>query len=310
MANILVTGGAGAIGSNLVNHLLSNQHKVMVIDDLSSGSRDNLNAQSVFFQGSILDDDLLENIFTKNNIEYVFHLAALFANQNSVQHPEKDLMINGLGTLKILEKSKLYDVKKVIYTSSSCVYGNTMEMEEDKPLTGKLDTPYAITKLLGEQYCKFYSDFHGLSTVIVRLFNSYGPGEKPGIYRNVIPNFFYRAMKGESLVITGTGEETRDFTFVEDVTSSLCKVCFQITKAGEIFNLGSGRQTSIQELVELINKMTGNTAEIIYHSRRTWDHVLHRVANIEKSKSVLGYKPEISIDEGLIKTYNWLKNCD
>ena len=114
MANILVTGGAGAIGSNLVNHLLSNHHKVMVIDDLSSGCEDNLNTQGVFFQGSILDDDLLESIFTKNNIEYVFHLAALFANQNSVHHPEKDLMINGLGTLKILEKSKLYGVKKVI----------------------------------------------------------------------------------------------------------------------------------------------------------------------------------------------------
>jgi nucleoside-diphosphate-sugar epimerase len=233
-------------------------------------------------------------------------LAALFANQNSVQHPEKDLMINGLGTLKILEKSKLYGVKKVIYTSSSCVYGNMQEMEEEKPLTGKLDTPYAITKLLGEQYCQFYSDFHKVPTAIIRLFNSYGPGEKPGVYRNVIPNFFYKAMQGESLIITGTGEETRDFTFVTDVIDGLYRACFQKTEAGEVFNLGSGKQTSIQNLVELINKMTGNKSKIIYQPRRNWDHVLHRTANIEKAKNNIGYSPAIDIQEGLQRTFSWL----
>ena len=194
MSSILVTGGAGAIGSNLVASLLKEGHKVIVLDDLSSGHKRNISEAAVFFQGSILNEELLEEVFQNAKIDYVLHLAALFANQNSVDHPTLDLSVNGLGTLNILEKSLKYGVQKVVYTSSSCVYGNDPIMNEDKPLNGILDTPYAITKLLGEQYCKFFSKCNGLNTVIVRLFNCYGPGEIPGKYRNAIPNFFSTAL--------------------------------------------------------------------------------------------------------------------
>lgn len=305
MSNVLVTGGAGAIGSNLVTFLRKMQHIVTVIDDLSSGYKDNVCDSVNFLQGSILDESFLESVFVNNKIEYVFHLAALFANQNSVNNPDKDLLVNGLGTLNVLEKSKLHNVKRVVYTSSSCVYGNMEIMNENEPLTGILDTPYAITKLLGEQYCKFYAKFHNLPVTITRLFNSYGPGEQPGKYRNVIPNFFQKATQGESLIITGTGQETRDFTYVDDIVSGLYKACFHCSQNGEIFNLGSGKPTSISELVNLINKISGNKAQIIYQPRRNWDHVLHRVAVIDKAKNFLGYAPITDIQDGLQKTFNW-----
>lgn len=306
MTNILITGGAGAIGSNLARHLISLNYNVIILDDLSSGFKESILPQAKFFQGTILDDALLDGIFQEHQIDYIFHLAALFANQNSVEHPDIDLQVNGLGTLKILEKAHKYHVKKVIYTSSSCVYGGMSTMDDASPLQGKLDTPYAITKLLGEQYCQFFSSFHGLDTSIVRLFNAYGPGEKPGMYRNVIPNMFLKAINGESLTITGTGQETRDFTFVKDVVLGMTQVCFCQTAPADIFNLGSGRSTSIQTLVEAINTISGNKSPIIYLPRRSWDHVLHRVATIEKVKNKIGFIPKVSLEEGLNKTYRWL----
>ena len=152
--------------------------------------------------------------------ERVFHLAALFANQNSVEHPDRDLTVNGLGVVKVLEHAQRAGVAKVLYTSSSCVYGNKAVMRETD-IDFKPDTPYAITKLLGEQYCRFWSEFHKLDTVMVRLFNTYGPGEHPGRYRNVIPNFMKLAMAGEALADHGTGEETRDFNFVADTVAGM-----------------------------------------------------------------------------------------
>jgi nucleoside-diphosphate-sugar epimerase len=180
------------------------------------------------------------------------------------------------------------------------------EMIEDAPLTGYLDTPYAITKLLGEQYCRYYSSFYGLNVVIARLFNSYGPGEKPGQYRNVIPNFFSKAIKKESLIVTGTGYETRDFTYVGDIVQGLFKLCIKPTQPGEVFNLGSGQKVSINHLVKIINEISKNTAPILYKPRRDWDHVEHRVANIQKAKSFIKYVPTHSLQEGLVATYDWI----
>lgn len=306
MNKILITGGAGAIGSNLANYMLSKDSHVIVIDDLSSGFKENLPSQVTFYKGSILDESLLDRIFQEHKIDYVFHLAALFANQNSVEHPDIDLQVNGLGTLKILEKSKHYHIKKVIYTSSSCVYGGMPIMDDKKPLHGKLDTPYAITKLLGEQYCQFFSSLHGLDTAIVRLFNAYGPGEKPGQYRNVIPNMLLKAIKGESLIITGTGNETRDFTFIEDVVYGIAQAGFCQTKPGEVFNLGSGVPTTIQALVEIINGIANNNSPIIYQPRRDWDHIAHRVADIQKARDLIGFAPKTQLENGVKKTYDWL----
>jgi nucleoside-diphosphate-sugar epimerase len=306
MKNILVTGGAGAIGSNLARTLLSLDYNVIILDDLSSGFKENVDARAKFYEGSLLENDLLVHIFQKHKIDFIFHLAALFANQNSVEHPALDLQVNGHGTLSILEKAHKYKVQKVVYTSSSCVYGAMPTMSDRLPLEGKLDTPYAITKLLGEQYCQFFSSFHGLNTTIVRLFNVYGPGEKPGQYRNVIPNMFSKAIKGEPLIITGTGDETRDFTFVEDVMNGMIQACLGQSAPGEIFNLGSGVPTSIQTLVDTINLISGNKSPTIYRPRRSWDHVLHRIASIEKARNEIAFMPKTTLMEGLSKTFEWL----
>ncbi len=182
--------------------------------------------------------------------DYVFHLAALFANQNSIDHPETDLMVNGMGTLRVLLYSNRNDVDKFIFASSGCsVYGSQapLPLKEDF-VSLHLDTPYQITKLLGELYCNFFHDYYGLPVAIGRFFNVYGPGEIPGKYRNVIPNFIYWALHGQPLPITGTGEETRDFTFVEDIVEGVLRLGVIPEAVGEAVNLASGTETKIIDL--------------------------------------------------------------
>ncbi len=304
MTRILVTGGAGAIGSNLAAELLARGHDVTILDDLSSGHRALIPSRAAFVDGSVTDDAALTKAFA-NTPERVFHLAALFANQNSVDHPDRDLTVNGLGVVKVLEHAKRSGVAKVLYTSSSCVYGNKPVMRETD-LDFKPDTPYAITKLLGEQYCRFWSDMHKLDTVMVRLFNTYGPGEHPGRYRNVIPNFMAMALRGEALPITGTGEETRDFNFVADTVAGMILAMETPTIAGDVFNLASGSETTIAKLAETINKLTGNRAGIDFKPRRGWDHVLTRRGDTTKAERILGYKPKVTIEDGLARTHAWL----
>jgi nucleoside-diphosphate-sugar epimerase len=305
MTRILVTGGAGAIGSNLTAELIARGHEVTVLDDLSSGHRHLVPAEARIVIGSVADDEALAEAFEPAP-ELVFHLAALFANQNSVEHPERDLMVNGLGVMKVLEHAKRRGVRKLLYTSSSCVYGSKPVMRETDTDFAP-DTPYAITKLLGEKYCRFWSEFHGLDTVIVRLFNTYGPGEHPGRYRNVIPNFLALAMAGEPLPITGTGEETRDFNYVSDTVAGILAAVETETRAGDIFNLASGRETTIRSLAESINSITGNRTGLVFQPRRGWDHVLTRRGDTKKAERLLGYRPRVTIEQGLRNTYDWLR---
>lgn len=308
--HVFVTGGAGAIGSNLVRALLERGcRNIYVLDDLSSGRKENIpDVPEVFFlKDSIVNDDILKRVFSER-IDVVFHLAANFANQNSVDFPRLDLNTNGLGTLKLLEYSRDARVERFIYVSSSCVYGNKdIALREDDP-EYNLDTPYAITKLLGERYTTFFHQHNGLPTVILRYFNAYGPGEYPGKYRNVIPNFLALAMKGESLPITGTGEETRDFTFNRDTVEGTIRAAEVEQAIGNIFNIGSGRETKIIDLAQKINILTGNTEGLILKNPRSWDFIRRRVASIEKARNILGYHPTVELDEGLERTYSWLKS--
>ena len=195
---VLVSGGAGAIGSTLVAALLAKGHRVSVVDDLTSGNRTNCppHDRLEFLEGSVLDDSLMKPLFQSGTTETVFHLAAHFANQNSIESPEIDLETNALGTLKMLEWSRAAGVRRFVYTSSSCVYGNAQgEIREDAPI--QLHTPYAISKWTGEEYTRFFHSYHGMDTVVLRLFNAYGVGDPPGIGRNVIPNFLARAYRGQ-----------------------------------------------------------------------------------------------------------------
>jgi len=304
MKTILVTGGAGAIGSRLVNRLCSD-NKVLILDDLSSGWFENIRGLPVqFWRGSVIDDEILKEVFSKGP-QIVLHLAANFANQNSVDYPQKDLSVNGLGTLKILQYAQDAGIERFVYTSSSCVYGNVQGAISETSREYSLDTPYAITKLLGEQYVRFYHEHHNMPTVILRLFNSYGPGEYPGKYRNVIPNFMYRALQGKPLIITGTGDETRDFTYIDDTVNAIILAMTNPKAVGKTFNTGSGTETSIRELAEKINVLCDRTSVIQFQPRRDWDSVDKRCSDILFISSSLGYAPSVTIDEGLARTIDW-----
>jgi nucleoside-diphosphate-sugar epimerase len=298
---ILITGGAGAIGSNLTAALADAEAgKVIVLDDLSSAERWNIpdRPNVVFVHGSVLDEEALKRVFFQEP-EYVFHLAALFANQNSIDHPEQDLLVNGLGTLKVLQYSHLAKLSRVIYASSGCsVYGKSALPLREDFMSMDLDTPYQITKMLGELYCNFFRNYYGMATVRTRLFNSYGPGEIPGRYRNVIPNFIYWALHHQPLPITGTGEETRDWTYVGDIVNGLLRAGVIKEAVGEAMNLASGKETRVTDLVTWVNELTGNEAGVRCVGRRKWDTKSRLLASIDKARQILGYEPKTEFKAG------------
>ena len=309
---VLVTGGAGAIGSNLVRSLSDTQARlILILDDLSSGYTWNIPRKPniLFVRGSVTDDIALKRVFFEQP-KYVFHLAAFFANQNSVDYPEKDLEVNGQGTLKLLEYSLFNRVERFVYASSGCsIYGSSAPLPlTEEFMSMNLSTPYQITKMLGELYCNFFLNHHGVKVVKARFFNSYGPGEVPGQYRNVIPNFIYWAMKGDALPITGTGEETRDFTFVEDLVDGLLRAGFYKDAVGQEFNLASGEETRIVDLANMINETTGNKAGITFSKRRKWDTKSRLLASVERARNLVGYDPKVDFNEGLQRTIEWFKN--
>lgn len=306
---ILVTGGAGAIGGNLCRKLSElNAKKVIILDDLSSAYEWNIPiAKNIMFvKGSILDGEMLKRVF-KEKPEYVFHLAAHFANQNSVDNPEIDLMVNGMGILKVLEYSQLVDLKRFVYSSSGCgVYGLDSKMPfEEHDTSISLHTPYQVTKLIGELYTNYFHNLYGMPTVNARFFNVFGPGEVPGRYRNVIPNFFYWAMNGQPLPITGDGTETRDWTYVNDIINGLLAMGVKEEAIGEAFNLGSAKEHRVVDMANMVNKLTGNDAGVRYTERRNWDVKCRLLSSVEKSKKVLGYRPRLVFEDGLKNVHQW-----
>ncbi len=308
-STILVTGGAGAIGGNLCRKLSTlGAKKIIILDNLSSSYAWNIpnTPETMFVEGDILDDAMLKRVF-KEKPDYVFHLAAHFANQNSVDNPEKDLMINGIGILKVLQYAQLVGVKRFVYSSSGCgVYGLESKMPfEEHDVSIHLHTPYQVTKLLGELYTNYFHNLYGLPIVNARFFNSYGPGEVPGKYRNVIPNFFYWAMKGQALPITGDGTETRDWTYVGDIVNGLLSMGVRKEAVGEAFNLGAGKEQRVIDMANAVNTLTGNAAGIKFTQRRDWDVKTRLLSCITKAENKLGYKPTMKFDDGLKETYRW-----
>jgi len=310
---VLVTGGAGAIGSNLTRALLeAGCPKVVVLDDLSAAPRWNLpDAKNLLFvHGDVVDDIALKRVFNERP-RVVFHLAAFFANQNSVDYPELDLRTNGLGTLKLLQYSVLAGcVERFVYASSGCsVYGSEAPLPlKEEYMSMHLSTPYQITKMLGELYCNFFYHHYGLKVVKARFFNSYGPGEVPGQYRNVIPNFIYWAMQGKPLPITGTGEETRDFTYVDDLVDGLLRAAYYDVAVGREYNLSGDAEIRIRDLADMVNRLTGNTAGVRYLPRRKWDTKTRIKASIERARQELGYEPKVPFEEGLRRTVQWFRD--
>ncbi len=305
---VLVTGGAGCIGTNLSKRLAEIGAEVIILDDMSSAYEWNLPKDDniIFVKGSILDEEALKRVF-KEKPSYVFHLAAHFANQNSVDSPETDLMVNGMGILKTLEYAQLVEVDRFVYSSSGCgVYGLDSEMPfKEDDISISLHTPYQLTKLLGELYTNYFHNLYDMPIVNARFFNVYGPGEVPGKYRNVIPNFFYWAMKGKALPITGDGTETRDWTYVSDIVNGLLAMGIEEKAVGEAMNLGSGEEHQVIELARIVNDYTDNDAGIEYRERRNWDVKTRLLSSIDKARKLLGYEPKTSFQDGLENIHQW-----
>ena len=310
-ARILVTGGAGFIGNNLVRKLLAQQvANIVIMDNQSSGMAVFLpDDPRITFVGMDIDKmDKLNFVINQHEFDYVFHLAAHFANQNSVDHPFSDIQTNIVGTVSLLEILKFHkSLKKFVYASSSCVYCTAEQMNEQAYIYPS-ETPYSINKFTAELYTQYYAHLFHVPTVSIRIFNTYGPYEMAGKYRNVIPNFIEKALNGEDLIITGTGKETRDFTFVEDLIDLMLTAALSPSKEGEIFNGGTGQKTEIKAMAEIIKSVTSSSSNIVFKPARNWDKVKDRVSDLSMSQKVLNYQPKVNIQEGLEKTIKWYKD--
>lgn len=307
---VLVTGGNGAIGSILVRKLLSLQAKVTVLDDFSQSERGNLpsNKNLSVIKGDITDHRLLAKKVFSHKFDYVFHLAARFANELSVKDPLEDLRVNAQGTLQLLLHAAKQKPERFLYTSSSSIYGPQKITKIRENMIPHPSTPYAASKLTAEHYCRSIHETHGIDCTVVRLSNSYGPFDPPGKYRNVIPNFMQTALSGKNLVITGTGLETRDFTYVDDCVDGIILAATTKAAKNETFNLGTGKETPIKKIARLILKITKSGSKIVFKPMRSFDHIKKRRMDISKAQKIIGYNPQIDIERGLEKTYQWFLN--
>ena len=307
MSKVLVTGGAGFIGSHLVDELLKLGHEVVVIDNLTTGKEDNIShirSEIEFIKGDIRDSETIKKCL--DGVEYVFHLAALPSVFRSIDDPltSNDMNING--TLNLLIASGDAGVKGFIYSSSSSVYAGIDEIPKREDMCPKPLSPYGITKLTGELYCKIFSDLYGLKTVSLRYFNIFGPRQNPDSeYAAVIPKFIKLMLLGKRPTIYGDGNQTRDFTFVKDaVKANILSMNAKVS--GETFNIACGNQTSLNELVKKINSYLGTDIEPIYEDPRPGD-ARYSQADISKASKFLNYKPSYTFDEGLRLTIEWFR---
>jgi UDP-glucose 4-epimerase len=320
---VLVVGGAGFIGSNLVRAAIAQgAARVVVVDNLLSAERANLPAAEPleFIEGSIAEDALLATI--PDAFDYAFHLATYHGNQNSMADPLADHEHNLLTTLKLYEHLKgFHRLRKVVYAASGCTLApHTDERAEATPEDGSvpldLDSPYQISKVVGEFYSVYYHRRHGLPTVRARFQNVYGPGEILGagqwrgtpatVWRNVAPTFVYRALRNLPLRLENGGIATRDFIYVDDVVRGLT-LCATVGEPGGVYNVASGVETSIRELAETVIALTGSTALLDAAPRRDWDRAGKRFGSTEKAKRELGFEAEVPVQEGLHRTVAWTR---
>lgn len=300
---ILVTGGAGFIGSHIVEYF---QHKaeVRVLDNLCSGFKHNLDGMRCeFMQGSILDRVLVRQAM--QGVDYVFHLAAMVSVPESMKRPVECNEVNAVGTLVVLEEAVRAGVKKLVFSSSAAIYGNSPDIPKNETMAPAPESPYAVTKLDGEFYCQMYNKEAGLSTASLRYFNVFGPRQSPqSQYAAAVPVFIDRAIKNETITIHGDGEQTRDFIYVKDVVAANAYVALQAQAAG-VFNVAWGQSTSINALAENICQLTGARSRIVHTAQRPGD-VKHSVADIGRLRAV-GFGPVEKIQDALPATVRYFK---
>lgn len=303
MEKFLVTGGAGFIGSNMVEELLKRGYFVRVVDNYLTGKKENVSEFSKdieLIEGDIRDINMLMR--STKGIDYVIHLAALGSVPRSIKDPATTHEINADGTLNILLASQKARVRKVIYSSSSSVYGDSPTLLKKESFTPNPKSPYAVSKLTGEYYCCVFRDVYGLETVSLRYFNVYGKKQDPDShYAAVVPKFIKAFKNNRRPQIYGDGHQSRDFTFIEDCIEATIKAVFSENSGGQIINISYGQRVTVNELFNLIKKITGKNIEPIYSDSRPGD-IRHSLAFIEKAEDLLGYKPSFPIKRGLKKT--------
>jgi UDP-glucose 4-epimerase len=302
---ILVTGGAGFIGSNLVKQLLKDGDEVRVLDNLLSGHRANLEPfpEIHFIEGDVRDEVAVNKAI--HGVEVVFHLAASVGNKRSIDYPIIDAEINVIGTLRVLEAARREGVRKIVTSSSAGIFGElrTLPIREDHPV--EPDSPYGCTKLCKEKECLTYAKLYDIDAVCLRYFNVYGPNQRFDAYGNVIPIFAFKMLRDEPLTIFGDGGQTRDFVNVRDVVQANIKASQAIGVSGA-FNLGSGGRITINTLVELMKAASGTDPIVQYGPPRPGD-VRHSLADISAARKAFGFEPEVSLKEGLKEYIDWAK---
>jgi len=301
----LVTGGAGFIGSNLVEELLKRGDEVTVIDNFTTGSWTNLpsnNGRLSVVKGDILDFKLVESCV--KDVEVVFHLAAEVGNVKSLENPIRDAEVNILGTINLLRAVVASKVKSIVYSSSSAIFGEPehLPIDESHPLAP--ESFYAVSKLGAEKYCLAFAKLYNISVVCLRYFNVYGPQQGYSEYANVMPIFTERLLKGIPLIIYGDGEQTRDFVAVQDVVQANLLAAAKELTVGEVFNIGTGKPTTVNQLSQVMQNVTDISVSS-YHDPPRQGEVRDSVADITKAKKLLGYKPEIELEEGVKFFFSW-----
>jgi UDP-glucose 4-epimerase len=306
--SVLVTGGAGFIGSHLVDALLERNCRVTVLDNLSSGNRANLAhvADRIsFIEGDIRNRELLIDLLP--GVELVYHQAAMVSVPQTVEQPIESAEVNDMGTLFLLEAARQAKVHRVVLASSCAVYGDDPRLPKVETMNPKPQSPYAAQKLMGEHYARLYHQLYGLETVCLRYFNVFGPRQDPSsAYSGVISIFMTRAAAGDAPTIYGNGEQFRDFIFVGDVARANLQAATAPAAAGRHFNIGTGSHTTVNRLWETICQMTPHSLKPHYAPARTGD-IMASAADISLARETLKFEPAVSFEEGLKITFNWYK---
>jgi UDP-glucose 4-epimerase len=305
----LVTGGAGFIGSNIVEELVRRGEKVRVLDNFSTGRRENLS--ELHDRIELVEGDIRSYHIVREGVEgvdVILHQAALPSVPRSIKDPITTSEVNVGGTLNILMAARDAKVKRVVYASSSSVYGNSEELPKHEEVTPCPLSPYAVSKLAGEKYCQVFSRVYGLETICLRYFNVFGPRQDPSSqYSAVIPKFINGMIKGEQPVIYGDGGQSRDFTYVANIVAANLLASTANCESGLVLNCAGHRQVSVNDLVQSLNGILGKSIKPTYRESRAGD-IKHSYASIEKAKRLIGYVPEVDLEEGLRRTVEWYVN--